>query len=193
MVNGIILAGGNSTRMGTDKSLLLLAGKTLTEWTYKAIAPVISRCIIVSNNPENTIPNCETIPDIVKGIGPIGGIYSGLKHSNSEHNLVVSCDTPFLETIVLKRLWAEHISGSLVVSANSGQTQPLIGYYSRNLLEKIERKISDKNYKLFDLINKEHAKIVNFDSQTPYTFMNMNTPEDFALAIEIEKRLHKTG
>ncbi len=182
MINGIILAGGKSSRMGEDKALLKLAGKTLTQHVYESMKPFINECLIISNNPDVQLENCRTIPDIIKDTGAIGGIYTGLKNSNAKYNLVISCDTPFIEPAILSELIDNKEDNEIIITKYLTQIHPLIGLYSKDILNEIELQIAKKNYKLFNLIKQCKTKILSAKPEYSHSFLNMNTPEDYAFA-----------
>src|ERR1035437_7677768 len=95
-LNGYILAGGKSSRMGTDKGLLVFNKKTIIQHVIAQLKPVVKEVIIVSNNRDYEKFGVKVIADIIKNIGPAGGIHAALSHSNTNHNFIVSCDMPFI-------------------------------------------------------------------------------------------------
>ena len=103
-ITGIILAGGKSSRMGTDKGFLVLKGKSFIQHSIDVLKPLVSEIIIVSDNPEYDAFNFKRIEDIIKDAGPIAGICSGLKASSSQYNLVLSCDIPLIKAEILQKL-----------------------------------------------------------------------------------------
>ena len=99
---GIILAGGKSQRMGTDKGLLLLDGKPFVSYIYEALQPIVGEnCIIVSSNPDYDCLGCTRVEDIIPTKGPRGGISTGLKYSKTKMNIVISVDAPLVSTALL--------------------------------------------------------------------------------------------
>ena len=103
-IMGIILAGGKSSRMGSDKGLLKIENRTFVECVIDAMKPLIDEIIIVSNNPEYDQFGYHRVEDDIKDSGPLAGLYSGLKHSNTEHNLVLSSDIPLIKAEILEKL-----------------------------------------------------------------------------------------
>jgi molybdenum cofactor guanylyltransferase len=79
-ITGIILAGGQSSRMGTDKAMLQIDGKTLMERAIEICKPICHEILISSNNPKHENFGFTVIPDEIKNCGPMGGIYSCLKN-----------------------------------------------------------------------------------------------------------------
>ena len=100
-VTGIILSGGASRRMGQDKGLTLYRNKELIQYSIELLTPLCSQIIISSNDPTNYSKfGKQIVPDIIKGVGPIGGIFSSLKFTSTSGNLILSCDMPELSTEV---------------------------------------------------------------------------------------------
>lgn len=97
---GIILAGGKSQRMGTDKWLLLLKGKPFISHIYEAMKPIFGdNIVIVSSNPEYDKYGYKRIEDLISNKGPVGGLYTALKQSKTKFNLVLSVDVPLVQQI----------------------------------------------------------------------------------------------
>jgi molybdopterin-guanine dinucleotide biosynthesis protein A len=97
-ITGIVLAGGRSSRMGEDKSLMKLNGKALVEYSINALRPLCDKVIISSNIAAYDFTGCEVWPDELPDQAPIIGIYSCLKRSETELNVILSCDIPLMST-----------------------------------------------------------------------------------------------
>ena len=182
-VTGIVLAGGASSRMGKDKGLCDFKGKPLVSYAIDILQPLCDNIIISSNNINDYqrfgLPVYE---DIYKNIGPIGGIYTCLKKSSTIANLVVSCDTPFLISSVLKFV-LENSDNYDVVAPKHGKSfyEPLAAYYSKSIVNLIEESINAKDYKLINFFDKIRFLGLNVGGIEGYTdsiFKNLNSPED---------------
>src|SRR5690349_20502843 len=102
----IILAGGQSRRMGTNKALLRLApgGPTLIEQVVALTAP-LGPALLVTNTPADyAFLGLPMVPDARPGSGALGGLYSGLQAAPAPYNLAVACDMPFLQPALLRWL-----------------------------------------------------------------------------------------
>jgi len=131
-ITGIILAGGKSSRMGTDKGFVIYKNKAFIQHIIEAINPLVDEIIIVSNNPDYDIFRLKRIDDIIENAGPLAGVYSGLYHTTTENNLVVSCDVPMINSETLSLLINEIDETSDVVQLESqGKTMPLIAAYKK--------------------------------------------------------------
>lgn len=151
-ITGIILAGGRSSRMGTDKSLLPFRGSTMIEHILSVIASVVPISIIVSNNPASYAHLAARVtPDIFPGRGPLSGIHAGLKVSATDLNLVLSCDIPLVEAGFLKALVAQARSGAydiIIPQTSDGRQHPLCAVYSNHCLPIIEQCLMEGRFKL---------------------------------------------
>src|SRR5438270_6311929 len=101
MTTGLILAGGKSQRMGQDKSLMILAGRSLIERALDALKPVCDELLIATNAPHlYEHLHVRTVPDRIRGGGSLAGLHAGLADAG-ETVIAVACDMPFLNTELL--------------------------------------------------------------------------------------------
>lgn len=181
-VTGIILAGGSSRRMGKDKGLCTFNGKELVSYSIEVLAPICDHILISSNNPDGYQKfGYQVIEDEIKNIGPIGGIYSCLKQSQTIDNLIVSCDTPFLNRESLNHIFEESENYEIVIPQhNNSYYEPLAGYYSTHIISKLEKAIANKDYKLINLFSKVKFHAISTDKLPGLAvqYKNLNTPED---------------
>ena len=184
-VTGYILAGGKSSRMGSDKGLMLLDGKPLILPIIEQLKPAVDKLVIVSNNQAYAALGHELITDIVKDIGPAGGIYSALSHSKTDKNFILSCDMPFVTTAAIEFIIRQPSSSQIVLPVHNGQMEPMFGLYSRSCLTQWHALIQQGFLKLqemvgrFDLLKLEVSDNPVFANNL---FVNINTPEDFKKA-----------
>ena len=182
-VTGIILAGGASSRMGKDKGLCDFRGKSLVKYAIEALLPISDSIIISSNNIEGYKKfGYDVVVDQHKNIGPIGGLYSSLKKSTSPHNLIISCDTPFVNTLLLEYVLT-NVDGYDIVVPEHGDSyiEPLAGYYSNSIVGILEESINNQDYKLMNLFKKVNFKSIKVDSIAGFSnllFKNLNAPSD---------------
>lgn len=185
-ITGIILAGGKSTRMGTDKALLQINGKTLLENAIEICMPVCSEILISSNNPEHQKLGIQIIPDEIKDCGPMGGIYSCLKVSETSWNLVLSTDAIYVEPLFISFLINHSGDFDAVVPIHSKGKEPLIALYNKSSLPIIKEHIAKGNFKMVDLLSEINTRWINSENwiqKTPNIFQNINSPTDLNQAI----------
>lgn len=186
-VTGIILAGGKSSRMGTEKGLLELCGKPLIIYAIEALSGLCGSIIISSSSEAYKSFDYHVVPDEFPGIGPMGGIYSALRQSQTEKNIVLSCDLPFVSTKLLSYVLQNAHGYQVAVPWLGNQHyEPLCGFYCLSVLDQMSSFIQKGNYKLPDLfeeitinrlvINKE----LNFFQE--YQFLNVNSKDDLVTA-----------
>lgn len=180
-ITGIILAGGKSLRMGTDKAFLQLNGKTLLERAIELVQPLCNSIIISSNNPEHKKFGYEIIPDEIKNCGPLGGIYSSLKKSETDWNFVISVDSAFVKSDFIQHLISEIDNLDAVVPIHPKGKEPLIALYHKNCMVEMESMLQSGNFKMHNLIKTINTKFVESQKwleKYPQLFRNLNRPED---------------
>ncbi len=180
-VTGFVLSGGMSKRLGEEKGLALFNGKPLITYSIDVIKPICQKIYISANNHIDLYEQSgyEVIKDTVKGVGPIGGILSCLKHSQSRFNIIISCDTPFVTTDLFSHLLESIDNHQVAVPYHDDFIEPLCAVYATNVIGEMEAFIEKENYKLYDFLMKTNLKRVNIDASLPFydkdLFVNINT------------------
>ena len=104
-VTGIILAGGKSSRYGRNKALADFDGIPLIERVIRVMESVFPRIILITNSPDEfaylQLPMHE---DLIKGLGPLGGILTGLEAISDEAGFFTACDMPFLNSKLVRHI-----------------------------------------------------------------------------------------
>ena len=184
-LTGIILSGGKSSRMGEEKGLVDFQGKPLISYAIDALVPLVDSIIIGANNELEAYKKFgfNIVEDEIKEIGPIGGLLTTLKYSETEQNFVLSCDMPFLNTDLMNYFLQNMFDFDVVVATHDDdKIEPLCGIYSKNIIPEIEAAIDKEHYKLLDLINKVRFKAIRIDTSLPFyshqLFYNINRHED---------------
>ena len=125
-ITGIILAGGKSSRMGTDKGFVVYKNKAFVQHIIEALQPLVDEIIIVSNNPDYDVFGFKRVNDLIENAGPLAGVYTGLHYSKTENNLVISCDVPLINSETLSLLMEGIDDNTDVVQLESnGKSMPL--------------------------------------------------------------------
>ena len=178
-ITGIILAGGKSSRMGSDKGMLKLNGKMFIEYVIDALKPIVDDIIIVSNNPDYNQFRCQRFEDKIKDSGPLAGLYSGLKYSKTEYNLVLSCDIPMITTEVLCNLISTDYENYEVTQIQSNnKTMPLIAIYKKECMYECLELLKQNERRLRVAVNQFNTKTILIDSRFDQFVKNVNTIED---------------
>ena len=195
-MEAFILAGGASSRRGSDKARLRLGEQTFVERIAGALAPVALKVSVVSSRPDAGAWNMAVVPDVYAGCGTLGGLHAALFHSRSGWTAVVSCDLPFVTAELFRRLASFVRDGVDAVAPlqADGFLQPLCALYAREkCLEMAEDLLRSGELRPRELLRRVCARLVLFEElseleASAHFFSNVNTPEDYARAsAEAEK------
>jgi len=177
-ITGIILAGGKSSRMGTDKGFLKLDGITFVKRIINSLNFLVNEIVIVSDNSDYDAFGYERVEDIIKDSGPLAGLYSGLYHSKTEYNLVLSCDVPFVNDMVLKKLIVEMEDTVDVVQFKSqNKTIPLVAIYRKNCMNICLELLNKGEKRLRVALDHLKVKTITVDSDMEIYLKNINTKD----------------
>ncbi len=178
-ITGIILAGGKSSRMGSDKGLLKLNEKLFVQHIIEAIRPITNSIMIVSSNPAYDAFGIKRVEDIIPESGPIAGLHAGLTYSNTQNNIVVSCDAPLVTTSLLKQLVASNDKDIEVVQFKAeGKTIPLIALYKKRCIQQCSEFLSNREKRLRKLVSALKTKTIAVQQEDLFSVKNINTIED---------------
>jgi molybdopterin-guanine dinucleotide biosynthesis protein A len=174
----IILAGGNSSRMGEDKGLMLLDGKPMIEHVIDIVNGIVENIIIISNNKEYEQFGYPVYEDEVKGKGPLGGIYTGLQQASTQLSLVLSCDIPYVNANLLNLLISHSEGYDITIPAKDEVTHQLMGVFSKRCLITFKNALDDNDLKLISVFNKLKLNIVDANQFSERLFTNVNDRND---------------
>ena len=181
-ITGIILAGGKSSRMGTEKGLIIYKNKPFVEHIIEAMSPLVDNIIIISNNKAYESFGFKCYEDLIKNTGPLAGIYTGLRYSKTDNNLIVSCDIPLIKTAVLQKLIDQKNDTSEVIQLQSqGKNMPLIALYKKSCEVIFMEELYQNQKKVQKALKKCNVKTVLIDGSLEKVTANINTPEDLEL------------
>lgn len=181
-LTGIILAGGQSRRMGTLKPLVNYRDKPLINWVYEAFLPICDQIIIIANAGDYSALKATVYPDNFPGHGPAAGIEAGLSHCTTGLALVSSCDTPNLSTDFFRYLLRNHNGYEISLAAHDAVNEPLIGIFSKSVHPVFHKAIvagDPHPPRIIRQCNWQEISVhpgLNF--YRPDLFLNLNTPLD---------------
>lgn len=193
-VEGFILVGGASSRMGEDKALLRLGGRTFVERAGHALAHVAASVSVVSSRPEHARLGPPVVADIYRDAGALGGIHAALRACRAPWAAFVSCDLPFVTGELLTHLASLRAAAGVDAVAprqEDGRPQPLCALYAREkCLSVAERMLRDGERRPRALLAEVRTRWVECAELSGLTgaenfFLNVNTPRDLARAREI--------
>jgi molybdopterin-guanine dinucleotide biosynthesis protein A len=190
-VTVFILAGGRSTRMGTDKAFVDYEGRTLLARALD-LARSVTPDVRIAGSHEKFAPFAPVVEDVFRDCGPLGGIHAALRASSADLNVMLAVDTPFVSWAFLQYLISQARStpdATVVVPRGDGGWQPLCAIYRREFAdtaEKVLRAGQNRIDRLFDevrtrVIEPEELEAAGFSLAI---FRNLNTPEE----LEAEQR-----
>lgn len=199
---GLILAGGKSSRMGTDKAFLTIGDDTILAHVVRRLSPQISE---ITLNAPTGFPNplgLRLLPDPVPGqIGPLAGVLAGLRDIQARsleatHLLTVPSDSPFIPADLVHRLEAEADDpNAIVIAASDGRDHPVFGLWPVSIASDLETWLSDPdNRRIKAFLERHRMATVEFPMiKTPQglldPFFNINTPEDLQEARRFAEEL----
>jgi len=177
-LTAIILAGGKSSRMGVDKGLMPFKNKPMVQHVIDAVKPFVDHIIIITNQKEYATFGYPIYKDILKEKGPLAGIYTGLQHSKTTNNIVVSCDVPFINEEILNLLLNNSLNFDVVIPEKDSKTHQLIGLYKKSCSTIFKNQLDKDELKLKTAIKKLNYHIINADHINAQIFNNINSKDD---------------
>jgi len=191
-ITTVIMAGGKSSRMGTDKSFVPVLGKPMIEHVLDRVQGIGTQEIIISNSPENYgYLGLPLYQDLYPDMGPLGGLHAALHHASQTHILVVACDMPWLSRSLLEHLVSIRDTADAIVPRWDRYPEPLHAVYNKSCLLPVKEKLKARSLKLISFypeISVHFIGKVEIQKYDPFgrSFKNVNTPEDLDDLGELE-------
>ena len=183
-VTGVILAGGKSRRYGKNKAFVKIDNVPLIERVTKVMESIFQDLVIITNTPdEYAYLKFPMYEDLIKGLGPIGGIYTALSSIKNDAGFFVACDMPFLNSHLIQYMLKIKDDYDVVIPRISGKMEALHSLYARKCLPAIKNLIACKEYQVFRFFPDisvhyvEEKEIRRFDPELK-SFFNINRPEE---------------
>ena len=194
-VTAAVLAGGRSLRMGVDKTLLALDGRTLVARVCDAVGEVCEATVVVTNRPEALegagLPDGVTVlRDEVAYQGPLGGLVTALGAATTEWVLAVAADMPHLESDIVRALWEARDGSDVVVPITEKGHEPLLALYRVAACLPVAREVLDSGRRrlvaIFPKVIVAEVPLEALRQADPdlRSLLNVNTPADLADARE---------
>jgi len=184
-VTGVILAGGASSRMGSNKALLPHKGGRFIESIYRELSEIFPEVIVVTNNPEQYqfLP-CRKVPDLFEGMGALAGIHAGLAQSLNPAVFTVACDMPHLDPSLIRHIVGRSAGFDLVLPRSAHGYEPLHALYRDSCLPAMESCLAKGKRKILSILPNLRvreiaaAEVAGFDPRFD-SFSNINTPQEY--------------
>lgn len=179
-----IMAGGKSSRMGTDKSFVLFQGRPMIEVVRQRVADLGSELILITNRPQAYAHlGLPMFGDIYAEHGPLAGIHTAVTHASQPHTLIVACDMPWLNRPLLRYQIGLRHKADIVVPRWEKFPEPLHAIYSKSCLPAIETNLQAQRLKITGFFGQVTTRFVERDEIAQFdkdgrSFANVNTPAD---------------
>jgi molybdopterin-guanine dinucleotide biosynthesis protein A len=175
----IILAGGKSSRMGTDKGMLSINGRTMLEHICKQLRGTFNQILTSAGDTEKySFAGLEVVRDKTPDQGPLMGIASALEASANEINFVVACDIPHINMDCVRKMLIEAKGADIVVPTTGDRKyEPLFAVYRKSALDAIKRTLREGKRKISDGFDK--CKVKCIDLRKADWLININTLAEY--------------
>jgi len=188
-LSGVVLAGGKSTRMGTDKAVMLYRNQSLADHAVHKLA-LFCKHVYISVNEENvrTIDNpVPKITDTHRGEGPVTGILSSIKAIQSDI-LVIACDMPLITEEDISNLidnWDKEAAATMYFHDDTGLYEPLLAIWNYAFLDTLQS-FYDKGFRSLQSFARQHhvhkikplhrARFANINENKDWVWLLDNNP-----------------
>jgi molybdopterin-guanine dinucleotide biosynthesis protein A len=198
-VTGVVLVGGKSRRMGTDKALLAVGGRPLYRIALDALRQVVPRLLLVGGPPGGGAAGGrfagEEVP-VVEDVYPgssLGGLHAGLLRAGTPYIFALACDMPSPGPALIRQLLSLRGGCDVVVPRREGRMEPLFAAYSRVCLGPMEHLLAAGNHRIFDFFPEVRTRVVEGEELERLdaggaSFVNLNTPGEYRRLREKEGR-----
>jgi molybdopterin-guanine dinucleotide biosynthesis protein A len=177
-ITAFIIAGGKSSRMGKDKAFLDFEGKMLIEHQINLLSKFTDKIIINANKIEKYLQfGLPIIRDLYDEKGKAGGIYTCLRASTSDINILVPCDTPLLSKAFFNKMLSEVDEHDCFIPQSFAGLEPLCAVYKKSARSIFLEDIQDDKLKISKILDRLNTKYIYFKNND--LFLNVNTPEDY--------------
>ena len=186
----VLFAGGKSSRMGEDKTLLPFGGfTTLSEYQFRRLEKLFER-VYISTKTAKFDFDAPLIFDRYPQSSPLVGLISLFESISEESCFILSADAPFVDETIIEKLYEESSDPGYdaVIAESPGGRQPLCGIYRRSILPYAKRLIAEDNHKLGALLKMAKSHFVHFSEESP--FENINHPHEYRSALQAIQNPH---
>jgi molybdenum cofactor guanylyltransferase len=183
-VTGFILLGGKSSRYGSNKALVEIHGVRLIDRVAEVMKSIFQQVILLTNTPEEyAYLHMPMVEDLVKGLGPMGGIYTGLMTLSEEAGFFVACDMPFLSGRLIRHMVDVRDDFDTVMPRMDWMLEPLHALYSKKCLSIIREAIEQNQHQIVKCLAGLRVRYVDEEELRLWdpdlrSFFNINKPGD---------------
>jgi molybdopterin-guanine dinucleotide biosynthesis protein A len=183
-VTGFILLGGKSSRYGSNKAFVEIEGVRLVDRVARVMKSIFHRIVLLTNTPEEyAYLQMPMVEDLIKGLGPMGGIYTGLMTLPGEAGFFVACDMPFLSESLIRHMVDVRDDFDVVVPRMDWMLEPLHALYSKKCLPILHEAIGQHQHQILKCFAELRVRYVDEEELRLWdpelrSFFNINKPQD---------------
>lgn len=183
-ISGVILAGGKSSRYGKNKALEKIDGVPLIERVVSVMGSVFEHLIVITNTPDDYgYLNLPMYGDLVRALGPIGGIYTGLSVIPNNSGFFVACDMPLLNQGLIRHMAENRAEFDVVVPRIKGMMETLHAIYGKGCVPAIKSLIASGEYQTVRIFKDLSVRYIDEDEIRIIdpglrSFININRPQE---------------
>jgi molybdopterin-guanine dinucleotide biosynthesis protein A len=182
----ILLAGGESKRMGQPKHLLPTSRGTVIDHLHERLSSIFSETLLVGRELSHELPKLRTVEDLHPARSPLVGIYSGLAAAQTDLCFVLACDMPFVRSRLVEELLSRAFDADVVVPIVRGYYEPLCAVYRKSAIPVIATALERNDLKVTKIyeylrlcaVPEEEIRVLDPDLSS---FINLNTPHELPL------------
>jgi molybdopterin-guanine dinucleotide biosynthesis protein A len=183
-IAGIVLAGGKSQRIGSDKAFLKIGDKTVLDIILDKIKPLFPEIIISVKNPANylEIKGVRVVSDMLPLNSALVGIYSALRYTLNPYAFVIACDMPMAGSELIKHLLKNRKGYDVVIPESEHGLEPLCAVYSKKCIKAMEQIMQKDNFKIIDFFPLVKVKTIKPSEIKKFgnnSFLNLNTESEY--------------
>lgn len=196
MLTIAIQAGGRSSRMGRDKGLIPLGGRSLIEHVLHRVEGLGDEVLITTNQPDAyAFLGMRMVGDRQPGAGALDGLLTALEAAHGKRVLLLACDMPFVNRALLEHMLAIRTDAEVVIPERGGRLQPMHAIYAKSCVGPVSEALENGEKRMISFFPHIRTRIVEQEVLDQYdpdglSFFNANTPEDLTRA---EKLLSELG
>jgi len=179
-IDVFLLAGGKSSRMGMEKGLATLHGKPMIQYLIEATIGFAKSQSIIGHHPDYAHFGVPVLTDLIPNKGPLGGIYTALSHCPSDRALILSCNSPLIQSKTLEKMIGQS-NGDILVGTIGDRIYPFPGIYPTSLLSELKKTLESNLLKIQAFILNNTYKLISWDQISAHAeieFANINTSEE---------------
>ena len=185
-IAALILAGGKSSRMGSDKALVDYQGKPMLLSVYQVAAACTEQVYILtpwSDRYQNILPpDCQYLVESQPGKGPVNGLYQGLEQISADWILLLACDLPLLDVEIIQswinKLPQIPISTLALVPQRSDIWEPMCGFYRKEVKTELDTFLKSGKRSFQELLSGIEVEVLKVDEKAGLMLLNCNSPGD---------------